>query len=132
MKYAPTLLVNVTVNAAVLNVIVSLIVAVDRFHAVSLYFTYTVFTQSHALHHAHASLVILKVFVVQYVSAVVHALLLQLNLICVTQFVSLADKVNVVTALFVADAHKLILIAHVGNTVSYLSLIHISEPTRPY
>lgn len=53
-------------------------------------------------------MVILKLLLVAYASAVVHVLLLQLNCICVTQFVSLDDNVNVVAALVVYVAQPLI------------------------
>jgi hypothetical protein len=55
---------------------------------------------------------------VAYVSATLHVLASQLNCICVTQFVSVADKLNIVLALLVDIAHVFIEIDHVGHAVS--------------
>ena len=56
-------------------------------------------------------------------SATLYVLLLHENLICVAQFVSPDVNVNVVAALFVCAAQPLIVIVHVGNTVSNIVLI---------
>ena len=110
-----------TVGHAVSYIIVSLIVAVLRFHAVSLYCTYTVFVPSHALHHDHVT--IFQLLLVQYVSATLYVLLSHENLICVTVFVSAPFNVNVVAELFVYVAAEFIEIVHVGNVVSNIVLI---------
>jgi hypothetical protein len=64
---------------------------------------------------------------VAYVSAALHALLLQLNCICVTTLGSLENKVNVVAGLFIAAAHQFILmVLDVGGAVS-ITKFHVGE-----
>ena len=64
--------VALTVGLVVSKIIPSLIVAVLRFPAASLYFTYTIFPPSPALH--HDPFTIFHVLLVAYVSAALHVL----------------------------------------------------------
>ena len=112
----PLIVKSQPTGAVVSKIILSLIVAVLWFHALSLYLTLTVFVPSQALH--HDQFVIFQLLLVPYVSHALHVVPLQLNCICHTPFVSLADNVNVVFALLVRATHPLILIVPVGAVVS--------------
>jgi len=83
------------------------------------------------VHQAHAWFVMLKLFDVAYASAVVRVLLSQLNCICDTPFVSLADNDNITLAPVVYIAHVLIVIEPVGPWVSRMMLSEYEEPRLP-
>jgi hypothetical protein len=115
------LLFALTVGFTV-SYIIDAFTCVLRFHGVSLYLTYTVLFHCAVVHHAHAWLVILKLLLVAYVSAVLHVLLSHENCICVTPLGSLDDSTNDTVALFVYDAHVLIVIVFdVGAVVSIVN-----------